>query len=207
MPNWCYSVITINHTDKSKLQEFYEKLEKWLKTPYAENGFDQYSMGWLGNIVGNSGISKHVKKGDTEEFEPYIRCRGSVEDMKFEDGQITINTETAWSPCLKMFSKVCDKYLPDAEILFEAEEPGVELYISNDPCVVGTYTIDVYDEPPEHCKDLTSDYYLSEKGVRDILQKAFQTDEEDINKLIDIARESEWINVHQYDECSIEDCE
>lgn len=207
MPNWCNTSISIQHSDSKKLKEFYDKIYKWLKTPYKTNDFDQYSEGWLGNIVGNAGLAKWVKNGEREDFEPNIRCRGYVTEIELQENNININTETAWAPMMKMWDMLREKYLPDAEIFFTAEEGGNLLFESNDPYMIGCYYIDVYDEPPEGCEAIEMQYDASEKYTIQLLQKAFKTDETDIDKLIEMADDSEWISVNQWQECSIYDCD
>lgn len=205
MPNWCNTSISIQYGDSDKLKQFYDNVYMWLKKTYKSNDFDKYSEGWLGNIVGNSGLAKWVKNGEREDFEPNISCRGYVTDIAFHDSNITINTETAWSPMMKIWDMLRERYLPDAEIFFTAEECGNLLFVSNDPDTIGKYYIDVYDEPPEDCEEIEMEYEASKDYAIQLLQKAFKTDETDIDKLIEMANDSEWITVHEWEEVSISD--
>lgn len=137
MPNWCYTDITINHSNEKALKKFYSKLETWLATDAMQSS---WPGNWLGNLVLNSGIGT-VDTGANTDF----RCRGYVVDMDIDSCSISIHTETAWSPCLRLFSAIIKKYLPKAELVFTAEESGNELYSTNDPAMEGMYVLDIWE--------------------------------------------------------------
>lgn len=201
MPNWCYTNINICHNDKNKLKEFFNKVEEWRKKPYKTNDFDTYSLGWLGNIVGNSGLAEwKVKENGREDFVPNISCRGSLQTFELHDDSINIDTETAWGPMLEMWRLLCDKYLPGADIYYTAEESGNGLYQTNDPNVDGTYYIDIW-EPPEEFEDEESMYEAEESDAIEFLQRVLHTEEADINKLIDMADsiDAPWFSIHKWE--------
>ena len=201
MPNWCYTNITICHNDKNKLKDFFDKVEEWIKKPYKTNDFDTYSLGWLGNIVGNSGLAEwKVKENGREDFVPSISCRGSLQTFELHENSINIDTETAWGPMLEMWRLLCDKYLPGADIYYTAEESGNGLYQTNDPNVDGTYYIDIW-EPPEEFEDEESMYEAEESDAIEFLQRILHTQETDINKLIDMADsiDDPWFSINKWD--------
>ena len=206
MPNWCYTNITIYHDDEEKLKAFFNMVEEWRKKPFKKNDFDLYTLGWLGNIVGNSGIAEWKEREDgREDFVPNIACRGSLQTFELHGNRININTETAWSPMLEMWKLLCDKYLPEADITFTAEEPGNCLYQSNDPDVVGKYCIDVW-ETPDDFEEAESIWEATEEETREFLQRALKTDETDIKKLINMSSEvidDAWFSVNEWEECDI----
>lgn len=206
MPNWCYTNITIYHNDEEKLKAFYDKIEEWRSKPFKENDFDKYSMGWLGNIVGNAGLAEWKKVGEREGFVPNISCRGSIQTFELHGNRININTETAWCPMMQMWQKLCDKYLPDAEIFYMAEEPGCELFETNDPDVIGMYYIDIW-EPPEEFEDEEPVYEAEEDDTIEFLQRVLKTDESNIDKLIKMANEADWFSVHRWEAADISNCE
>lgn len=202
MPNWCYTNINICHNDKDKLKDFFDKVEEWRQKPYKKNDFDTYSLGWLGNIVGNSGLAEWKDN----DFVPSIRCRGSLQTFELKENSINIDTETAWGPMLKMWQLLCEKYLPGADIYYTAEECGNGLYQTNDPDVIGKYHIDVYDTPPDGFEDIDSEYEASLEYTVDVLQRILKTDESDIDKLIDkleMSDDQEWISVHKWETVEI----
>ena len=201
MPNWCYTNITICHDDKNKLKDFFDKVEEWMKKPYKTNDFDTYSLGWLGNIVGNSGLAEwKVKENGREDFVPSISCRGSLQTFELHENSINIDTETAWGPMLEMWRLLCDKYLPGADIYYTAEESGNGLYQTNDPDVADTYYIDIW-EPPEEFEDEESMYEAEESDAIEFLQRVLHTEETDINKLIDMADsiDDPWFSIHKWE--------
>ena len=201
MPNWCYTNITICHNDKNKLKDFFDKVEEWIKKPYKTNDFDTYSLGWLGNIVGNSGLAEwKVKENGREDFVPSISCRGSLQTFELHENSINIDTETAWGPMLEMWRLLCDKYLPGADIYYTAEESGNGLYQTNDPDVADTYYIDIW-EPPEEFEDEESMYEAEESDAIEFLQRVLHTEETDINKLIDMADsiDDPWFSIHKWE--------
>ena len=201
MPNWCYTNITIYHNDKNKLKDFFDKVEEWRKKPYKTNDFDNYSLGWLGNIVGNSGLAEwKVKENGREHFVPNISCRGSLQTFELHDNSINLSTETAWGPMLEMWKLLCEKYLPGSELYYTAEESGNGLFQTNDPDYIGRYYIDVW-EPPEEFEEEESVYDAEEDDTIEFLQRVLKTDETDIKKLIDMADEIEepWFSVHEWE--------
>lgn len=201
MPNWCYTNINICHNDKNKLKDFFDKVEEWRKKPYKINDFDTYSLGWLGNIVGNSGLAEwKVKENGQEDFVPNISCRGSLQTFELQENRINIDTETAWGPMLEMWRLLCDKYLPGADIYYTAEESGNGLYQTNDPDVADIYYIDIW-EPPEEFKDEESMYEAEESDAIEFLQRVLHTEETDINKLIDMTTDIDdpWFSINKWE--------
>ena len=195
MPNWCTTRITINHDDENKLKEFEKLINEWTSKNYMENGF---GLQWLGNIVGNSGIGTIDKNLETD-----LRCRGSITWIECDDYQLLIDTETAWVPMLKMWVKLLEKYLPDAELIYSAEECGMGIYSTNDPCLKDCYIMDCYD-----MEDIESDWEASEETVRKILQELLKTDETDVEKLIELLNDSEYgdkmiVHKWEYDDISV----
>lgn len=209
MPNWCYTNINIYHNDKNKLKDFFDKVEEWRQKSYLPNDFDKYTLGWLGNIIGNSGLAKWGKRKDgREDFIPNISCRGSLQAFELHDDSININTETAWGPMLEMWKLLCDKYLPGAEIYYTAEESSNELYQTNDPDVIGKYYIDIVDTQPDEFEDIEGEYEASLKETVKLLQRICKTKETNIDKLInkyEMSDESEWLSIHKWDTVELDE--
>lgn len=194
MPNWCLNRITINHENESKLEKLSKLIDEWTSKDYMENGFGH---NWLGNIVLGSGVGTV----DTNE-ETDLRCRGTITYSELYENQLIIDTETAWSPMLQMWVKVLDKYLPDAELIYSAEECGCGLYSTNDPCMKDCYIIDSWD-----IDDIDSDWAASEETVRITLQELLDTTETDIEKLLQMFEDSEHsdnMSIHKWDFDNVE---
>jgi hypothetical protein len=207
MPNWCYTNINICHNDKEKLNAFFDKVEEWSDKQYKTNDFDNGTLGWLGNIVGNSGLAEwKVKENGREDFVPSISCRGSLQTFELHDNSINIDTETAWGPMLEMWRLLCDKYLQGADIYYTAEESGNGLYQTNDPDVAGTYYIDIW-EPPEEFEDEESIYEAEEDDVIDFLQRVLKTEEKNIDALLIMAEsiDDPWFSIHKWELVDIDE--
>ena len=198
MPNWCYTNINICHNDKDKMKDLYDKIMEWTSKNYSDNGF---GVTWLGNIVGFSGIADPDK-------DVYPRCRGTLSSISFDNNQINLSTETAWAPMMQMWQMIVDKYLPDADIWYTAEEPGNCIFESNDPDVIGKYYIDIW-EPPEEFEDEESIYEAEEDDVIDFLQRVLKTEEKNIDALFIMADEIEdrWFSINMWANCDISECE
>lgn len=198
MPNWCYTNITIEHNNQKELEKFEKLLNEWTSHNYIENGFGN---DWLGNVVGNSGIGTiDIGTIDTNK-DTDLNCRGSLVECDLDDRYLTITTETAWVPMLKMWSKLIDKYLPGAELTYEAEESGVGLYCTNNQETAKQYIIDSWDMP-----DIESDWEASEEYIVKILQKLLDEKESDIDKLIDIFEDSDYsdyMSIHKWEYAEI----
>lgn len=209
MPNWCYTNITIYHNDEEKLKAFFNKIEEWRKKPFKENDFDTYTLGWLGNIVGNSGLAEwKTRENGREDFVPNIACRGSLQTFELDGNRINISTETAWCPMLNMWQRLCDKFLPDAEIWYTAEESGCGLFWTNDPGIVGKYYIDLWDVPDEFAEE-TPDYEATEDYTIKFLQRVLKTSETDIKKLLSMASdvEEQWFAINEWTSHEISECD
>ena len=201
MPNWCYTSIVINHNDNAKLEDLADKIAEWSHKQFCDTGEFGFRDGWLGNIVGNSGVGDPTK-------DDCPRCRGTLTSIYFENGQINMSTETAWAPMMQMWQMIVDKYLPDADIWYTAEEPGNCIYESNDPDVIGKYYVDIW-EPPEEFEDEESIYEAEEDDVIDFLQRVLKTEEKNIDVLLNMADEIEdrWFSINMWTNCDISECE
>lgn len=195
MPNWCSTYIEIKNENKEGLKTFHDLLDEWTSKNYMDNGF---GIIWLGNIVLGSGIGTIDKDKETD-----IECRGWLEYMQLDDNTLTLQTETAWSPKLKMWKLLCEKYLPNSEIIYSAEEPGMELFCTNDSDLIGKYHL-VTNE--------WSEYDLTKEEVIKALQKELKTEETDLKKLLElpeeeIDNEDNYYYVHEWEQVAIEEWE
>ena len=177
MPNWCYTNITITHNDEEKVKNLENLINEWTSKDYMKNGFGHT---WLGNVVLGANIGTVDTNPKTD-----IRCRGKLSNIDRNGNELIINTETAWAPMMQIWKKVIDKYLPDAEILYTAEECDCGLYYTNDPDVQNHYCIDSWD-----CEEIESDYEATEDRVIEVLQELLDTAENDIETLFEMFEDS-----------------
>lgn len=178
MPNWCYTNITINHENETEVEKLEKLIDEWTSKDYMPNGFNNK---WLGNVVLGSGVGTVDINKETD-----LRCRGTIIDYYRIGNELVINTETAWSPMLQMWVKVIEKYLPGAELIYNADECGFDINDTNDPALVGKYILDYYGD-----EDIESDFEASEDTVRETLQKMLDTTETDVEKLINMVFEDD----------------
>ena len=182
MPNWCSTSIYIKHNDTKKLEELYNNINQWMRKNAMENGFTN----WLGNIVLNAKIGTVDTDKKTD-----LKCRGGIVFLDFSDmkNEINIDTETAWVPMLKIWQKLIDKYLPDADIIFEATEPGCGIFVTNDADLQDKWLVDgwdFYEDWIEECYESIPKDALITK-----LKKGLKTDCDDIDTLLKMFNESE----------------
>ena len=119
MPNWAYSQYhaTGDKEQIDKLHTIMSELEEMKSPGLHENGFGST---WLGNLVIMLG-------GDWKK----IYCRGSWDNLIYEDGVISFSVESAWGELNEVRHLIEEKF-PDIKLYYQCEEPGMGIYITND---------------------------------------------------------------------------
>lgn len=196
MPNWCNTNIQILSSDKEKVKELYIKLMEWTSCNFIENRFGE---AWLGNIIGNSGIAEWDGSNFIDkETGKSLFVRGTVEWRQF-DGNINLSEDTAWRPAIEMWLMLCEKYLPDFQLFYDAMECGCGVYITNIPTMTDRYILDIFGDAPEGC-NFETDWEATEDSVRKFCQETLGTDETDIEKLIDMTEdECDWVSINKWE--------
>ena len=210
MPNWCVTTISFRG-GKDPVCLLDKKIREWTDREYLKSDFGKP---WLGNICIGSGITKPEEINDPSGY----RCRGSVIwTEKPSEEELIVQTETAWTPMVRMWDAVLDKLgmKEDVRIVYTAEEPGMEVYCTNDPDVAGTYVYDIclagedagrfgplFDCTEEECQSpevFITDYEVSPKYHRGLMKKAKKKFPE-IQTLEDlpITEGGSYISVHEY---------
>ena len=140
MPNWCSTDYYIVGSKKEvlDLNKKMERLENRKKS-LVKNSFGNT---WLGNLVNYLG-------GDWEK----VYCRGEwmCRDYNKEKNTLTFTTETAWRE-MDEWRKFIESYYTTIKILYVTEEPGVEIYKTNDKDAIffkSKYVLD-YTEDVEY---------------------------------------------------------
>jgi hypothetical protein len=174
MPNWCATTITICNENKEENNVFYHLMKEWTSRNYMSNGFGHK---WLGNIVLGSKIGTVDTNPETD-----LSCRGSVCHWEYDgNNTFVFETDTAWTPMLKMWSKLIDKYMPDAEMIFAAEECGMCIYDTNDPTLAGMYIVEVWDEIPIETDDR---FEVTKSELKEFLMELFDDKESSFKELM-----------------------
>lgn len=195
MPNWCSNNISIIGNDEAKIKNLYQLLKNWTSKVSEPNSWGEK---WLGNIVNFSGIDKDVS------------CRGCIEGLDLYKNTISFWTETAWAPALKMWVLVCNKYLGDEDvnwnIYYTSEEPGEGLFCSNDPDIIDSYTIEVWEDN-DWLAD--SEYEVPDTRVVELLKEVFNTEETNIEVLLERLNDMDEppFYIHKIDYVSLYDWE
>ena len=198
MPNWCSTHLTITG-DHDQLQRLNQELDLAEKIPSNTD----FRKGWLGNLLLHTGMSNDaVCYGE-------IHCRGEItyRDYGEEEGEITIDTETAWGPCLEVFTRFLDHFnLDKLEVIYTAEESGQDLYWTNDPSEAGTWIFDSWEpeKMPEPFAGMSYEF-LPEEEMNKMLSDALGETGETKDLAGKFMYEYEDCSIHVYEFCPIED--
>ena len=182
MPNWCFSIV-VAEGPKEQIDKLYNTMNKLenMPEPYSDNGFGKTWYGCLVDYLGGSWEN--------------TRCRGAWRELEMAEDGLTLRwtDETAWGPVEETF-KFIEKALPGIKIYFQSEEPGMELYSSND--LERKYFSDRYIL----ASDWETEYY--EDGEFDILlQNASELFGQEVSskeQLIKLCDESDVICFHEF---------
>jgi len=105
-----------NKASIKKLEAIIQKCEKAEK-PIAESDFGNL---WLGAVIKALGYNP-------EKFE----CRGQITEYYIKNDVLVIHQETAWCE-QKGFRQAIEKRYPSLCVFFIDEEPGCDVYATND---------------------------------------------------------------------------
>lgn len=212
MPNWCMTRI-IFHGNKSEIEDLHSKIEEWTSNNLMANGF---GPNWLGNILVGAGLGDRI---DSEK-DNRLRCRGSLEYMgdvtveSEDDAYFAIDTDTAWDPMVRMWDEVFKAIgYKTIGYSFQAEEPGMCLYLTYDPYGDFTgekYYIDIFlegdDKLNEKLTAIRDDrFFGTDEQLISTLQELLETDEDDVIILRRMAEkypfkcEDSYISIYEYE--------
>lgn len=167
MPNWCYTNISFNSENKNSLKKLYDFIERAISDESKYAKVSDFGSNWLGNVLLECDL---MTLDDVKNDKVPCRCRGSIIYVDKNDDQVIVDTETAWVPMMQIWQMVIEKLeLDDVDIIYTAEEPGCELYWTNDPAVEDDYMI-------EFCAE--NDY------ESDIFNKIFGSDDDRLYELV-----------------------
>mgnify|MGYP002524037035 CR=1 FL=1 len=129
-----------------------------------------------------------------------LGCRGDIIYYDFSDNILTIDQSTAW--CEQEDFRICieSKY-PDVKVFYEEEEPGCDVYYTND--MTGDYFPERFLLDGEDVHE----YFSNAKDAIDYLRDEFGINasgetEEEIQAAIDEYAEEQgddfWMNIHEF---------
>ena len=206
MSHWCYTKIDININDsdkeKKKIKKLFNLLDNWM---HNEDNNTNFKGTWLGDIIRLSKIGTVNTNLDTD-----LKCEGCLTEIELDESETTmfLVTETVNEPILKLWKKLINKYLPTAEIIYTAEEYNTELYLTNETYLIDKYYIDVWDNE-ELPVLIESNIEATKEEVIDILKKLLQTEENEINTLLDNLRKSKYgpdLLIHHWKFKNLDEC-
>lgn len=123
MPNWAevtYACITNDEKEAKNLYNAIHDIDK-RRNPLAKSDFGRL---WLGCFV------KQLA-GDENK----LCCRGEITDYDYEtlddDYVVKIHQETAWGEQTDV-RELIEKTFPSVKVLYIVEEPGCEVFLTND---------------------------------------------------------------------------
>ncbi|MGI6545475.1 MAG: hypothetical protein ACOX2M_03420 [Fastidiosipilaceae bacterium] len=149
MANWCSTHYVITG-DKNELEDFHRVLTELEDNPSrVDNAFGSL---WLGNLLDYYGF-------DWNE----IPCRGSIRYFsdEIQDDHIELFAETAWNPMHEVFTSIFIVHYESLFFYYYAEEPGLEIYDTNDTEGIyfsDRYVVSLYVED-ENGNEYFTDYY------------------------------------------------
>ena len=194
MANWASTAYAIEGP-----KETLQKIEKAILEHPVEEGS---SEDWEGNVLTALGIEWENKKPDGTGY--YMRgfIRMDVEPWYTESGTLRFDAEEAWGAT--DLNEVLEKNIPDIKVFYVVEEPGEEVYATNDKegkyfpdryyvdtCIDGNYQSEYFQFESSVYKwlhDITDGRVNSEEGV-----EKFNSDYEDSD-----ADDENFIYIHKF---------
>lgn len=172
MANWASTDYVIEGS-KESLTKIYEAI----KHPDTSEG----SKGWEGGVLKALGIKWDKKKylrgfiQDVEEFNPE------------EDYNLSFYAEEAWG--VTDFDEILKNNFPDIKVYWRTEEPGMEVYETND--VEGEYFNERYYVDTCINDNYHSDYFIEKASVYQWLSKITNGEIKTIEDVCNFNKEKE----------------
>lgn len=156
----------------------------------------------------NLGVAAKISDAENRDIREW------VDDADFGANhlEVRVNTQSKWVPFVASFDEIAKTFDDQVKTYFEAEEPGCEIFVSNDPEFVGKYVFDVWDgseiELPEEI--LRANYIEDEDEVVKHLNHLLHHRLKDAVPLINFLNHSEYkdsVFVHEIQFSDIQDWE
>lgn len=124
MSNTCMNELHISSPNKEKICKFKESLLQWMK----EGTKDLYTIAIKAGIA----FERILPDGSGRLFPDINTGRSYITDLDVTDDNFTVYTDSSWSPAIKVWKKLCLKFLgPDFYLDFMSFEPGCDIYVTN----------------------------------------------------------------------------
>ena len=188
---------------KDEIKALFIKLNKWVFENVTENNF---GINWLGNIVTNAGFKRQDEDPNGFYCHGLILNHFEIEPENEAESYISFSSETRFRPVPELWKAILEKYAPHSHYYYISENIENNFIESNDkehhfindqfyvemcfenPTKVPAKYLAIFDEDPDPGEpDFSWDY--TEDDIRCGLQYILQTEETDIDKLIEIFNE------------------
>ena len=189
MTNICSNNYQFIFSNREKAQRFLD----FILSPDYKGSL--YEMGVKANIkdAENRGAREWVE--DAYILSPY---------------EVRVATSSKWVPCPNTWEDIAETFDEDVIVYYEAEEPGCEIYASNDPDFIGHFIIDIWDESVL-LKGIDFEpgaYIYSSAETVSALQSLLKTDNDDISILLYMLKNSKYsetVHIHEIEYFPISD--
>ena len=149
MANWASTSYRIEGSE-SDLKRLFNVMDSFL-TDKCKPAEENVSKDWEGNIV--------KALGATEEQMTQNYLRGFIQEYEMDGGVISIEADEAWGAT--DFRHVLENLMPGLTVYYVVEEPGCEVYATND--AESKYFIDKFYVDACVNGNYESDYFETEK--------------------------------------------
>lgn len=116
---------------KAELNHLRSLLTLWTSQNYR---YSDFGYVWLGNIALGAGLPIDGENSNDFNCCGFVDYIGSINTVHHNKGiySLKIEYESAWRPANEIWETVFQKYAPSCHFYWYAEEPGSEVYMSND---------------------------------------------------------------------------
>ena len=194
MSNTCCTNIYIYSEDEKGLREMNKALEiadpRDIKTTWVQN---------VGEKLGLCKIKGCYAYDENDEF---ISTESRIVNHDVHTQFLHIGCSDSWNPHFKLYDMMAKKFLSDYKFLYESCEPGEDLFVSNKPEIIGTWTILVNDDKFEGGNE---EHMRTDNAIAHLngLLKTNMTSMQEIENYID--KNDIDIRIYQYEEVAYED--
>lgn len=152
------------------------------------------------------GIKANIEDAENRDVREWVQSAYVVSPTA--PNKIGVMTDSKWTPYPNAWEDIAKTFDENVIVYYEAEEPGCEIYASNDPDYVGHFIIDVCDDSvfPEGVSLEWGPHSRAE--TISALQKLLETDDGDMSALLrklGNSKYSEAVYVHEIEYTPISD--
>ena len=188
MANWASTSYRIEGS-KSDLQKVFNVIDDFM-TGRKKPDEERTSMEWEGNIVKELGATEEQMKNN------YLR--GFIQTYEMDGDVVSIEAEEAWGAT--DFRHVLAQLMPEHTVYYIVEEPGCEVYATNDS--EGKYFTDKFYV--DACIDgsYESDYFTTKESAMKYAASLLGKEEvtvEEVEAWTDAQEGDDFLYIHEFE--------